>query len=198
MDGALRARRGAFFLLRAQVLGEAAQEELGLAVLDGAAAAAREGLGERHEGLAGALLHRRAVALGGLGGDGGGVHGDGVEVELLGAEAGGGVDGRAEGLEGLRGDAEAGLLPDFCSSAAADASVALVTAAACAQAPANVSADRVTFYTEPNFKGEALIVEAGASVEDLARLTRPSQRPWAYAISSVLVEGATRATVFAG
>ncbi len=76
-------------------------------------------------------------------------------------------------------------------------SVALVTAAACAQAPANVSADRVTFYTEPNFKGEALIVEAGASVEDLARLTRPSQRPWAYAISSVLVEGATRATVFA-
>ena len=62
-----------------------------------------------------------------------------------------------------------------------------------------LSPDRVTFYTEPNFKGEALTVEAGASVETLDRLTRTgTQRPWTYAISSVRVEGAARATVFTG
>jgi hypothetical protein len=62
-----------------------------------------------------------------------------------------------------------------------------------------LSPDRVTFYTEPNFKGEALTVEAGASVETLDRLTRTAtQRPWTYAISSIRVEGAARATVFSG
>lgn len=62
-----------------------------------------------------------------------------------------------------------------------------------------LSPDRVTFYTEPNFKGEALTVEAGAAVEALDRLTRTAtQRPWSYAISSVRVEGAARATVFTG
>jgi hypothetical protein len=67
------------------------------------------------------------------------------------------------------------------------------------QTTQTLSPDRVTFYTEPNFKGEALTVEAGASVETLDRLTRPStQRPWTYAISSVRVEGAARATVFTG
>ncbi len=64
--------------------------------------------------------------------------------------------------------------------------------------PAPLSADRVTFYTEPNFKGEALTIEAGATVEDLARLQRPSGRPWAFAISSVRLEGAARATVYSG
>jgi hypothetical protein len=59
-----------------------------------------------------------------------------------------------------------------------------------------LSQDRVTFFTEPNFKGEALTVEAGASVENLEQLLRPSQRPWLYAISSVRIEGAARATVF--
>jgi hypothetical protein len=63
---------------------------------------------------------------------------------------------------------------------------------------APLSQDRVTFFTEPNFKGEALTVEAGASVENLDRLLRPSQRPWTFAISSVRVEGAARATVFSG
>jgi hypothetical protein len=65
-----------------------------------------------------------------------------------------------------------------------------------AQTSAPLSPDRVTFFTEPNFKGEALTVEAGASVENLGRMTRPSQKPWIAAISSVRVEGAARATVF--
>jgi hypothetical protein len=64
--------------------------------------------------------------------------------------------------------------------------------------PASLSPDRVTFFTEPNFKGEALTIEAGAAVEDLERLQRPSGRPWLYAISSVRLEGAARATVFSG
>jgi hypothetical protein len=76
------------------------------------------------------------------------------------------------------------------------AALALLAGLGRAQVPAHVSADRVTFYTEPNFKGEALVVEAGAAVEDLGRMVRPSQRPWAFAISSVVVEGAARATVF--
>src|SRR5688500_14433191 len=67
------------------------------------------------------------------------------------------------------------------------------------QTTQTLSSDRVTFYTEPNFKGEALTVEAGASVEALDQLTRPSsRRPWTYAISSIRVEGAARATVFTG
>src|SRR5687767_8770464 len=68
-----------------------------------------------------------------------------------------------------------------------------------AQTTQALSPDRVTFYTEPNFKGEALTVEAGASVENLDRMTRTTtQRPWTYAISSIRVEGAARATVFSG
>lgn len=63
-------------------------------------------------------------------------------------------------------------------------------------AQATTSPDRVTFYTEPNFRGDALTVEAGASVESLDRVKRPDQRPWTFGISSVRVEGAARATVF--
>jgi len=57
--------------------------------------------------------------------------------------------------------------------------------------------DRVTFYTEPNFRGESLTVEAGAHLETLDRVMRTTQRPWTFAISSVRVEGAARATVYA-
>lgn len=59
-----------------------------------------------------------------------------------------------------------------------------------------VSPDRVTFYSEPNYAGEALVVEAGASVEQLDRLRRADGGSWGLAISSVKVEGAARATVF--
>lgn len=54
----------------------------------------------------------------------------------------------------------------------------------------------VTFFTEPNYRGEALKVEAGAAVENLDRLLRPSQRPWTASISSVRVDGTARATVY--
>lgn len=65
-------------------------------------------------------------------------------------------------------------------------------------APA-LSPDRVTFYTDPNFKGEALTVEAGASVENLDRIMRTTtQKPWTFAISSVRVEGAAKAIVYSG
>ena len=57
------------------------------------------------------------------------------------------------------------------------------------------AADAVVFFTEPNFQGEALRVEAGARVEDLATLRRANQQPWRGAISSVRIEGAARATV---
>jgi hypothetical protein len=56
--------------------------------------------------------------------------------------------------------------------------------------------NHATFYTEPNFRGEALKVEAGASVADLARLTRANQQPWLGAISSVRLAGDATATVF--
>lgn len=65
-----------------------------------------------------------------------------------------------------------------------------------AQTAPSVSPDHVTFYTEPNFRGEALTVEAGASVENLDRMARSNQKPWTASISSVQVAGAARATVF--
>lgn len=62
------------------------------------------------------------------------------------------------------------------------------------QTPA--SAHRVTFYSEPNFRGDALTVEAGANIETLDTVKRPDRQPWTFAISSVRVEGAARATVY--
>ena len=68
-----------------------------------------------------------------------------------------------------------------------------------AQAPQSLSPDRVTFYTDPGFKGEALTVEAGASLPNLDQITRTTtQKPWTFAISSVRVEGAAKATVYSG
>lgn len=61
-----------------------------------------------------------------------------------------------------------------------------------------VSPDHVTFYTEPNFKGDALTVEAGAAVASLDTMRRPNQRPWTFAISSVRVSGAAKAVVYTG
>jgi hypothetical protein len=59
-----------------------------------------------------------------------------------------------------------------------------------------LSPDRVTFYTEPNFRGEALTIEAGANLETLDRIKRTDQKPWTYGISSVRVDGAAKATVY--
>ena len=55
---------------------------------------------------------------------------------------------------------------------------------------------RVTFFTEPNFLGEALIVEAGASVGNLDSFQRANRQPWTGAISSVLVEGPAKAILY--
>jgi len=73
-------------------------------------------------------------------------------------------------------------------------SVGLISAAA--QGTGAGNPNHATFYTEPNFRGEALQVEAGASVTDLARLTRANQQPWLGAISSVRLAGDATVTVF--
>jgi hypothetical protein len=70
-----------------------------------------------------------------------------------------------------------------------------VARTASAQPTRPLSQDRVTFYTEPNFKGDALTVEAGAQVESLDTMRRDNGRPWTFAISSVKVEGAAKAIV---
>ncbi len=69
-------------------------------------------------------------------------------------------------------------------------------ASVAAQDSAPLSPDRVTFYTEPNFKGEALTIEAGASVENLDRLAQSGGKSWAGAISSVRVDGQAKALVY--
>ena len=80
------------------------------------------------------------------------------------------------------------------------ATIAFALVAVCTatqgQPAGNLSPDRVTFFTEPNFRGEALVVEAGASVENLDQMIRANQRPWSFAISSVQIDGEARATVF--
>ncbi len=64
------------------------------------------------------------------------------------------------------------------------------------QSAESVNPNHVTFYTEPNFRGEALKVEAGASVANLERMLRANRQPWSGAISSVEISGDARATVF--
>lgn len=68
--------------------------------------------------------------------------------------------------------------------------------AALAQQP--LSPNRVTFYSEPNFKGESIVVEAGASVPSFARMTRANQQSWLFAISSVKIDGDARAMLYSG
>ncbi|MFM9081535.1 MAG: hypothetical protein ACKOTE_15635 [Opitutaceae bacterium] len=65
-----------------------------------------------------------------------------------------------------------------------------------AQNAATVNPNHVTFFTEPNFQGESLKVEAGAAVANLERLLRANQQPWLGAISSVRIAGDARASVF--
>lgn len=55
---------------------------------------------------------------------------------------------------------------------------------------------RAVFYTEPNFQGASLVVEAGASVPDVANLRRNDGNRWAF--SSVRLEGGARASATAG
>jgi hypothetical protein len=88
-------------------------------------------------------------------------------------------------------------IPRFPSLRAATSAFACLAAGlvtTSAQTPGNP--DRVTFYSEPNFKGDALTVEAGANVPNLDTLRRPNSRPWTFAISSVRIEGAAKAIVY--
>jgi hypothetical protein len=73
-----------------------------------------------------------------------------------------------------------------------------VLAALAARAQTAVSPNHVAFYTEPNFKGDVLLVEAGASVPNLETMRRPNQQPWLFAISSIQIVGAARASVYSG
>lgn len=65
-----------------------------------------------------------------------------------------------------------------------------------AQSPQTLSPNRVTFFTEPNYRGEALTVEAGASVPSLDQMMRSDNQPWTYAIVSVRIDGAAKATLY--
>lgn len=74
--------------------------------------------------------------------------------------------------------------------------LALTSAAVALAQTRPLSPDRVTFYSEPNFKGHAVTVEAGANVPNLATLQREGAGGWAQAISSVQVEGTARAVLY--
>jgi hypothetical protein len=65
-------------------------------------------------------------------------------------------------------------------------------------AQTGLGSDRVTFYSEPHFKGDALTLEAGAAVESLDTLRRDNARRWTFGISSVRVEGSAKAFVYSG
>jgi hypothetical protein len=88
------------------------------------------------------------------------------------------------------------LQPRFLPLLLAGFVAVFATLRAGAQTVTTLSPNRVTFYTEPNFRGEALTVEAGANLETLDRVKRSDQRPWTFAISSLRVEGTATATVY--
>lgn len=95
------------------------------------------------------------------------------------------------------------LTARFCRSLAASLAlvaswVAAVSVSAQPNSTRPLSPDRVTFYSEPNFKGHALTVEAGANVPNLATMQREGAAAWAHAISSVQIEGAAKAVVYSG
>ncbi len=57
-------------------------------------------------------------------------------------------------------------------------------------------AGRVLFFTETNYKGEVLVVEAGGTVEDLEKIRDKRGRPFNDRIVSVKIEGPVRAGIF--
>lgn len=70
----------------------------------------------------------------------------------------------------------------------------LFGAAASAQPPA--PAGRALFYTEPGYKGECLIIEAGATADNLEFMRDRRGRSFNERIASVRLEGAVRAAIF--
>jgi hypothetical protein len=62
--------------------------------------------------------------------------------------------------------------------------------------PTPPSAGRARFYTEPDYRGECLVVEAGASIENLEFTRDARGRTFNERISSVRFEGPVRVAVF--
>jgi Domain of unknown function (DUF4214) len=63
-------------------------------------------------------------------------------------------------------------------------------------APPPRPATYVEFFAEPNYRGESFVVEAGAAVENLARLD-PGHRSWNNRISSFHIQGVATVVAFA-
>ncbi len=70
------------------------------------------------------------------------------------------------------------------------------TACACAGSESD-SPGRVLLFSRPDFRGQCLILPAGASVADLAGLTDPAGRRWDDRIASVKIDGNARLELFA-
>jgi hypothetical protein len=68
----------------------------------------------------------------------------------------------------------------------------------CALTAQPAAIDRVTFFSEPNFRGESFVVEAGASVADLTQLLRQNEYPWLAMVGSVRVDGTAVSAAFDG
>lgn len=64
-------------------------------------------------------------------------------------------------------------------------------------APPPPPVGRVLCYSEPGFRGECLVVEAGSEIPDLAKVRGPGGKKWDDRIASVLVEGPVVATLYA-
>lgn len=62
--------------------------------------------------------------------------------------------------------------------------------------PPPPSAGRAIFYTEPGYKGETLVVEAGGAADNLEFVRDRRGRPFNDRISSVRFEGSVRVAVF--
>jgi len=62
--------------------------------------------------------------------------------------------------------------------------------------PPPAPAARAYFYTEPDFRGEVFVVEAGSTVNNLASLRDSRGRPFNDRIYSVQLEGPVRVTMF--
>ena len=65
-----------------------------------------------------------------------------------------------------------------------------------ADAPAQPPPGRALFYTEPGYRGECLVIEVGATTENLEFIRDKRGRPFNDRIASVRLEGPVRVAVF--
>lgn len=83
----------------------------------------------------------------------------------------------------------------FAFAAVSGACFLVPAASTCAQPPPP-PAGRALFYTEPDYKGECLVLEAGAASENLEFVRDQRGRPFNDRISSVRFDGPVRAAIF--